>query len=87
MENKTFQNAFNSGYLLEKYVPALTKLLVPVLSKSQGAYSEGFIAGSKQYVDEQAKTQSKFKSKAQDVAKGQTKQEKPKDNKDLDRQK
>lgn len=52
MEDKTFQKAFNAGYMLEKYVPALSQLLAKSLKNSTTTFSEGFLAGSQQYTEE-----------------------------------
>lgn len=52
MENKIYQKAFNVGYLIEKYLPALSQMLAKSLNNASSTFSEGFLAGSNQYITE-----------------------------------
>lgn len=54
MEDRIYQKAFNAGYLIEKHLPALSQLLAKSLSSSTSTFSEGFIAGSNQFIKEKA---------------------------------
>ena len=59
MANAIIQKAFNAGYLIEKYLPKLSQMLVKGFKDKSSPYAEGFIAGSKEMVAE--RTQSRFK--------------------------
>lgn len=87
MEDKTFLKAFNAGYIIEKYIPALSQLLISNFQNSENDFFEGFIAGSMQCIEERGKKKSRLLTKLKELPKNQSKQDKPKDNKDLDRQK
>lgn len=87
MEDKTFQKAFNAGYMLEKYVPALSQLLAKSLKNSTTTFSEGFLAGSQQYTEEKNHKDmivSLFKNPGFQTP-GKTIEEPDKDEPDMDR--
>jgi len=46
---------FNAGYLVEKYRPELAKQLVKNLEGVDEPFSEGFVAGSKEYSRERSR--------------------------------
>ncbi len=87
MEDKTFLKAFNAGYLIEKYVPALSQLLINNFQNSENDFFEGFIAGSRQCIDERGKKKSRLMNKLKEVSKSQPKQDKGRNNKNFDREK
>ncbi|MDX1939530.1 MAG: hypothetical protein SFU99_03205 [Saprospiraceae bacterium] len=62
-QNATFIKAFNAGYLLEKYVPKLSKLISNSLKDNATAFAQGFSAGSKQYLEEQTPKKSRLLEK------------------------
>jgi len=60
MANAIIQKAFNAGYLIEKYLPQLSKMLVKGFQDSKNPYAQGFIAGSKEFAQEKVQSKSKF---------------------------
>jgi hypothetical protein len=68
-EHFLYTKAFNAGYLLEKFLPQLAKLLTSNLSDSDNDFAQGFIAGSKQYIQEKAPSKSKLLEKLKQDAK------------------
>lgn len=48
--------AFNAGYLIEKYLPKLFKLLVEGFQNRSNPYTEGIIAGGREFDKEQMKS-------------------------------
>ena len=56
MENATIQKAFNAGYLIEKYLPRLFKLLAKGFQDKSNPYVEGFIAGGLEFDKEQMRS-------------------------------
>ena len=54
MDEKTVLiKGFNAGYWLEKYEPELSKTIQESFGDQTHPYAEGFIKGSKEYVQEQ----------------------------------
>lgn len=87
MEDKTFQKAFNAGYLLEKYVPALSQLLIKNFQDSENDFFAGFVAGSQEYILEKSMKKSRLMSKLNKIVKGSSKPKKNKEDRELDREK
>lgn len=56
MANAVIQKAFNAGYLIEKYLPKFSKLLVKGFKDKTNPYAEAFIAGSQEFEREQMKS-------------------------------
>lgn len=79
MEDKIYVKGFNAGYLLEKYLPALSQLLIRNIQSSEGDFFEGFIAGSNEFIAEKSKRKSKLVEKLKQASKSQSKQTKEKD--------
>jgi hypothetical protein len=52
MEDKLYISAFNAGYIVEKYAPALSQLLKKSLGNTTSSFIEGFNDGSNQYASE-----------------------------------
>lgn len=52
------QKAFNAGYLIEKYLPKLFKLLVEGFQNKSNPYVEAFSAGGQEFEKEQMKSSS-----------------------------
>lgn len=61
--NQITQRAFNAGYLVEKHLPQLSKLLVKGFKGSEHPYVKGFVAGSSEMVKERGQNKSKFLEK------------------------
>ena len=61
--NQITQRAFNAGYLVEKHLPQLSKLLVKGFQGSEHPYVKGFVAGSSEMVKERGQNKSKFLEK------------------------
>ncbi len=59
MENAIIQKAFNAGYLIEKYLPQLSRMLTKGFQDSKNPYAEGFIAGANEMGIERARTNPK----------------------------
>lgn len=57
---RIIQKAFNAGYLVEKHLPQLSKVLVKGFQDKSGPFAEGFIAGSQECVKERTLGKSKF---------------------------
>ena len=87
MEDKIYIKGFNAGYLLEKYLPSLSQLLVRNIQNSEGDFFEGFIAGSNEFLAEKSKRKSKLADKLKQASKSQPKQTKGKDKDKFDREK
>lgn len=87
MEDKTFQKAFNAGYLLEKYVPALCQLLIRNFQDSENDFFAGFQAGSQEYLQEKTITKSRLMAKLNKIVKGSSKSKKEKEDREFDREK
>lgn len=68
-ENFVYTKAFNAGYLLEKFLPQLAKLLTSNLSDSDNEFAQGFIAGSNQYNLEKTPVKSKLLERLKEDAK------------------
>jgi hypothetical protein len=63
MENKKiYIKAFNAGYLIEKYLPALSELLVKGIKQQKHPYMQGFIAGTVQCLKEKQQEQTQERS-------------------------
>jgi hypothetical protein len=60
MANAVIQKAFNAGYLIEKYLPQLSKMLVKGFQDKTSPFAQGYIAGSKEMVAERTQGKSKF---------------------------
>jgi hypothetical protein len=60
MANAIIQKAFNAGYLIEKYLPQLSKMLVKGFQNSKQPFAQGFIAGSNEYAQEKEHGKSRF---------------------------
>ncbi|MBK8193711.1 MAG: hypothetical protein IPK76_11070 [Lewinellaceae bacterium] len=60
MANAVVQRAFNAGYLIEKYLPQLSKMLVKGFQDKTSPFAVGFIAGSKEMVAEKVQSKSRF---------------------------
>ncbi len=71
--NQITQRAFNAGYLVEKHLPQLSKLLVKGFQRSEHPYVEGFVAGSSEMVKERGQNKSKFLEKLKAEFGGETK--------------
>lgn len=63
MANAVLQKAFNAGYLIEKYLPQLSKMLVKGFQDKTSPFAEGFIAGSKEMISERGRSKSTFLEK------------------------
>lgn len=63
MANAVIQKAFNAGYLIEKYLPQLSKMLVKGFQDKTSPFAEGYIAGSKEMIAERSHGKSKFLEK------------------------
>lgn len=63
MAASVIQKAFNAGYLIEKYLPKLSQMLVKGFKDKSNPYAEGFIAGSKEMVAERTQSKLKFLDK------------------------
>ena len=57
------QRAFNAGYLVEKHLPQLSKLLLKGFQGNEHPYVKGFVAGSSEMVKERGQNKSKFLEK------------------------
>ncbi len=66
------QKAFNAGYLVEKHLPQLSKMLVKGFQDKSGPFAEGFIAGSKECAKEKTVGMSKFLERLQAKLGGKT---------------
>ena len=66
-DEKELLEGFNAGYLIEKHRPELSQILVNGL---EVPYIEGFIAGSKEFVQERELIRSISKSREQSPEKG-----------------
>ena len=64
--NAIIQKAFNAGYLIEKYLPKVSKVLVKGFQDHTNPYVEGFVAGSKEMTNERTQNKIKFLSKLKD---------------------
>ena len=87
MEDKTFQKAFNAGYLLEKYVPTLSQLLIKNFQDSENDFFVGFLAGSQEYIQEKTMKKSRLMTKLNKIVKGSPKPKKDKEDREFDREK
>lgn len=80
-----FQKAFNAGYLIEKYLPKLSKMLVKGMQDKTSPFAEGFTAGSSEMELERLRSNSKLLQKLRGEAKspdqGKTKN---RDDKEMD---
>ncbi len=63
MANAIIQKAFNAGYLIEKYLPQLSKMLVQGFQDKTSPFAEGYIAGSKEMMAERSRGKSAFLEK------------------------
>ena len=63
MANAVIQKAFNAGYLIEKYLPQLSKMLTKGFQDKTNPFAEGFIAGSKEMISERGRSKSTFLEK------------------------
>ncbi len=74
-ENTLFKKAFNAGYLIEKYLPQLSKLLKNNLQDSQNTFAQGFLSGSQEMVSEKSRFISNLKdfSKSDNLSPDKTK--------------
>jgi len=61
--NQITQRAFNAGYLVEKHLPQLSKLLLKGFQSSEHPYVKGFVAGSSEMAKEREQNKSKFLEK------------------------
>lgn len=68
-EHFLYTKAFNTGYLLEKFLPQLAKLLTSNLSDSDNDFAQGFLAGSNQYIQEKTLVKSKLLERLKEDAK------------------
>ena len=59
------QKAFNAGYLVEKHLPQLSKLIVKGFQDKSGPFATGFIAGSHEMAKEREQNKSKFLERLQ----------------------
>lgn len=66
MAKAIIQKAFNAGYLIEKYLPKLSKVLVNGFQNKQSPFAQGFIAGSQEMVNERVQSKSKFLARLQE---------------------
>lgn len=71
-ENATIKKAFNAGYILEKYIPKLSKLIQHSLKENATPFMEGFRAGSQQCIQEQTPTKSRLLERLKEDAKGKS---------------
>ena len=51
-ETEKLRKGFNAGYVLEQHNPELTRLLHDSMAESSDPYAQGFIKGSRQYVQD-----------------------------------
>lgn len=77
-ENFLYTKAFNAGYLIEKFLPQLAKLLTSSLSDTDNDFAQGFLAGSSQYIHEKTPVKSKLLERLKEDAKN-SKNQPPKD--------
>jgi hypothetical protein len=85
--NTIIQRAFNAGYLVEKYLPKLSKLLVSGFQDRNSPFAQGFIAGTKEMGMERNQNKSKFLQKIKtDFGSTPTSKSKNKE-KDIDKEK
>ncbi|MFM9947705.1 MAG: hypothetical protein ACKV1O_07180 [Saprospiraceae bacterium] len=63
-----FQKAFNAGYLIEKYLPKLSKMLVKGMQDKTSPFAEGFTAGSSEMELERLRSNSKLLQKLREGA-------------------
>lgn len=54
-ENFLYIKAFNAGYLIEKYLPQLAKVLTSSLNDSDNEFIQGFLAGTQEYAKERSR--------------------------------
>lgn len=64
--NQVIQKAFNAGYLLEKHLPQLSKVLVKGFQSSEHPYVQGFVAGSGEMSKERSQNKSRFLDRLKD---------------------
>ena len=76
--NQITQKAFNAGYLIEKYLPQLSQLLVKGFQGSDHPYVQGFVAGSNEMAKERNLSKSRLLDRLRDNF-GNNEQPKPKD--------
>lgn len=69
-DEKELLEGFNAGYLIEKYRPELSQKLVNGLDGVEVPFIEGFVAGSKEFVQERELIRSISKSREQSPEKG-----------------
>ena len=83
--DQIIQRAFNAGYLVEKHLPQLSKLLVKGFQDSKNPYAQGFIAGSNEFSKEKTVSKSRFLERLQEKY-GDTKRDKGKkrDDREMD---
>ncbi len=55
-DNAIIQKAFNAGYLIEKYLPRLFTLLAKGFQDKSNPYAEAFIAGGREFANEQMRS-------------------------------
>jgi hypothetical protein len=86
-ENAIIKKAFNTGYLLEKYIPKLSKLIQDSLKDNPTLFMQGFRAGSQQFIQEQTPTKSRLLERLKEDAKAKLPpKEKGKDEKQFDKE-
>jgi hypothetical protein len=61
--NTIMRRAFNAGYLIEKYLPKLSKLLVSGFQDRNSPFAQGFVAGTKEMGMERTQNKAKFLDK------------------------
>lgn len=62
-DSQITQRAFNAGYLMEKHLPQLSKLLLKGFQGSEHPYVKGVVAGSSEMAKERGQNKSKFLEK------------------------
>jgi hypothetical protein len=68
MEDKLYKKGFNAGYLLEKYLPALSQLLIRNMQNSEGDFFEGFKDGSDELLSERDRKKSRLMAKLEKLS-------------------
>lgn len=67
-ENEKIRKGFNAGYVLEQHNPELSRRLYDSMAKSDDPYAQGFIKGSRQYVqDSLTRSADKTEENAPDI--------------------
>jgi hypothetical protein len=83
MEDKLYKKGFNAGYLLEKYLPALSQLLIRNMQNTEGDFFQGFMDGSGEFRSERDRKKSRLMAKLEKLPK----QKEKKKDKDFDKEK